>query len=147
MRYSMRFLAAAGAVVFMLVVAPGAQATTGTGAQNPDLEVVASLTNVGDGADGDADTAQAGELVTAAASVENTTDRRQLVWIAIALRPPGGETLTIRYPYIIGAGRTESVDLTFPILRFVPPGEYAFTLSATGRGGTSSAEARLAVVR
>ena len=51
--------------------AEAAQADTNTGTQNPDLAVTASLLAVGGGADGDEDTAAAGENVTAAASVEN----------------------------------------------------------------------------
>ena len=59
--------------------AEAAQADTYTGTQIPDFAVTASLLNVGGGADGDEDTAAAGEKVRAAASVENTTQRRQLV--------------------------------------------------------------------
>jgi hypothetical protein len=147
MRFLVRTIALAMAILSMLVVAQAAQADTGTGNQNPDLAVTASLLNVGGGADQDEDTATAGERVTAAASVENRSDRRQLVRITVALTPPGGETVRLSYPFLIGAGRTASVSLTFPILRFVPPGDYTLGVSAAGTGGTSTADATITVVR
>jgi uncharacterized protein (DUF58 family) len=146
MRLLVRTVALATAVFCALVVAQAAQADTNSGNQNPDLEVTASLLNVGGGADMDENTAAAGEKVTAAASVRNTTDRRQLVRITVALTPPGGRTLELSYPFLIGAGRTASVSLPIPILRIVPPGDYTLGVSARGAGGTSSAEATITIV-
>ena len=146
MRFVVRSIVLAVAVLSMLVVAEAAQADTNTGNQNPDLAVTASLLNVGGGADGDEDTAAAGEKVTAAASVENTTERRQLVRITVALTPPGGKTLELRYPFLIGANRTASVSLTVPILGIAPPGDYTLAVSATGAAGTSSAQATITIV-
>ena len=88
----------------------------------------------------------AGENVTAAASVENTTERRQLVRITVALTPPGGKTLELSYPFLIGANRTASVSFTFPIVGIVPPGDYTLAVSATGAAGTSSAQATITIV-
>jgi hypothetical protein len=146
MRFLVRSIALAIAILSMLVVAQAAPADTATDATNPELVVTASLLNRGGGFDMDEDTARAGERVTAAASVENTTDRRQIVRITLTLTAPGAEPVEIRYPFIVGAGRTASVSLTFPILRFVPPGEYRLGVAATGAGGTSSAEAAIAIV-
>lgn len=140
MRFSRRFIVLAIAVLCVLAAPQAAQA------QNPDLEVTASLTNVGGGSDGQLDTARSGELVNAAASVANVSDRRQTVRITVGLTPPGGEEYRISYPVRIDAGRTGRVSLTFPILRFVPRGEYALSVSATGEGGTSSASARILII-
>jgi uncharacterized protein YfaS (alpha-2-macroglobulin family) len=142
MRSLVRAIAVAVAVLSMLAVAQAAQADTGTGNQNPDLAVTAALVNAADGGD----VAAAGDRVRAAASVENRSTRRQIIKITVALTPPGGETYKISYPFIIGAGRTASVSLTFPILRIVPPGEYTLGVSATGSGGTSSADASITIV-
>jgi hypothetical protein len=141
MRFLVRSIVFAVAVLSTFAVAQAAQATTGTGNQNPDLVVTASLTNAADGGD----TASAGDLVTAAASVRNTTAERQTVRITVALTPPGGRTLRLSYPYWIGAGRTASVSLTFPILRFVPPGLYTLSVSAANANGASTADASITI--
>jgi hypothetical protein len=142
MRWLARTVAIAAVILSTLAVAQAAQADTGTGNQNPDLEVTATLVNAADGGD----TAMAGDRVRAAASVRNATDRRQLIRITLALTPPGGETLRLSYPFLIGAQRTASVSLTLPILRFVPPGEYTLGVSASNANGTSSADASITIV-
>jgi hypothetical protein len=147
MRLLVRSIALAMAVLSMLAIAQAAQADTDTDATNPELVVTASLLNRGGGFDADEDTARAGELVTAAASVQNTTGRRQVVRIALTLTAQGAEPVEIRYPYIIGAGRTASVSLTFPILRFVPQGDYSLGVAAANASGTSSAEAMIRIVQ
>jgi hypothetical protein len=136
MRVLGRAIAVAMAVLSMLVVAQTAQAA------DPTVVASASLTNVGDrNSDGDPGTARAGELVNATASVQNLLDRRQIVRITVGLTPPGGDTAELRYPILLGANRTARVSLTFPILRFVPPGEYTLSVSATDdAGATSTAE-------
>jgi hypothetical protein len=141
MRFLAWSIALAIAILSTLAIAQAAQADTPPGTTNPDLVVDATLVNAADGGD----TATAGDRVTAAASVENVSNRRQLIRITVALTPPGGETLKLSYPFLIGAGRTASVSLTFPILRFVPPGPYTLAVSATGSGGTSSDEATITI--
>ena len=142
MRLSRRYIVLAVAALCALAAPQAAQAQ----ATNPDLEVTASLTNVGRDSDNNPATARAGELVNASASVANVSDRRQTVRITVALTPPGGQEYSISYPVRIDAGRTGRVSLTFPILRFVPRGTYSLTVSATGDGGTSSATASITIV-
>jgi hypothetical protein len=142
MRLLARSIAIAMAVLSMLVVAQTAQAA------DPTVLAAASLTNVGDrNSDGRDDTARAGELVNATASVQNLLDRRQVVRVTVGLTPPGGDTVELRYPILIGAIRTARVSLTFPILRFVPPGAYTLSVSATDdAGATSTAEDTLEIL-
>jgi uncharacterized protein (DUF58 family) len=141
MRLSRRYIVLAVAALCALAAPQAAQAQA-----NPDLEVTASLTNVGRDSDDNPATARAGELVNASASVANVSDRRQTVRITVGLTPPGGEEYRISYPVRIDAGRTGRVSLTFPILRFVPRGEYGLTVSATGDGGTSSTTAAITII-
>jgi uncharacterized protein (DUF58 family) len=141
MRLSRRYIVLAVAALCALAAPQAAQAQA-----NPDLEVTASLTNVGRDSDDNPATARAGELVNASASVANVSDRRQTVRITVGLTPPGGEEYRISYPVRIDAGRTGRVSITFPILRFVPLGEYVLTVSATGDGGTSSATTGITII-
>jgi hypothetical protein len=134
MRLSRRYIVLAVAALCALAAPQAAQAQ----AQNPDLEVTASLTNVGRDSDGRPDTAQAGEFVNASASVANVSQQRQRVRITVGLTPPGGEEYSISYPVWINAGKTGRVSLTFPILRFVPPGDYTLRVSATANDLTST---------
>jgi uncharacterized protein (DUF58 family) len=141
MRISRRYIVLAVAALCALAAPQAAQAQA-----NPDLQVTASLTNVGRDSDGDATTARAGELVNASASVANVSGTSQLVRITVGLTPPGGEEYRISYPVRIGAGRTGRVSLTFPILRFVPPGPYTLRVAATGVNGTSEATTTITIV-
>jgi hypothetical protein len=133
MRVLFRSIAIAMAVLSMLVVAQAAQAA------DPTAVASATLTNVGRDFDDDDATARAGEFVNAMASVQNRLpDRGQTVRVTVALTPLGGDTYELTYPLRIGAGRTARVSLTFPILRFVPLGEYTLSVSATDEAGTTS---------
>jgi hypothetical protein len=142
MRISRRYIVLAVAALCALAAPQAAQAQ----ATNPDLQVTASLTNVGTDSDDNPATARAGELVNARASVANVSTRRQTVRITVGLTPPGGEEYRISYPVRIDAGRTGRVSLTFPILRFVPLGTYTLRVAATAENGTSEATAAITII-
>jgi hypothetical protein len=142
MRLSRRYIVLAAAALCALAAPQAAQAQ----ATNPDLEVTASLTNVGRDSDNRPETARAGEFVNASASVSNRSDVRQTVRITVGLTPPGGEEYSITYPVSIGAGRTGRVSLTFPILRFVPPGPYTLRVSAAGPNSTAQDTATITIL-
>jgi hypothetical protein len=142
MRVLGRAIAIAMAALSMLVVAQTAQAA------DPSVATTASLTNVGErNSDGLAETATAGELVNASASVENLLPRRQVVRITLTLQALERDPVEIRYPLLLGANRTARVSLTFPILRFVPLGTYRFSVTATGDNGfTSTSNAQIEII-
>ncbi len=110
----------------LAAAAPAALATTASGSSG-GLTVTVSLP----------DTASAEAPFTVSESIANTTDRGKFVLVTQTLTGPAGGTFVLRYPLFIGAKRTLSFSITFP-LPSVRPGTYTLTLTANTAGATAS---------
>lgn len=133
-------------VVGVVGVSGSALATTGTGTQNPDLTVTASLTNESGGEDGNPDTATAGESVTQSGSVTNNSSRGQpQVEMTLTLTDPSGDSMTKKRRTVLQPGETFSVSHTSQVTPSDEKGTYTLTVEATNRNATSSATAQLTV--
>jgi hypothetical protein len=142
--------AAFGALAGALMLMGGpALASTGTGSQNPDLTTTLTLVNTGGGADGNPETAQIGETVTATASVKNNTAEDQpTVLVRVTAQDPAGASLTIPANVSIAASQTLSLSVDYPTSADeFQPGVYTVTLSASFDGVWSSvADATITLV-
>jgi uncharacterized protein (DUF58 family) len=122
-------VAAAGAV--------DATATTGTGNQNPDLFVRASVTP---------DQAATGQLVTATVVVRNKSTRRQTVTITASLASPYGQTYSYVRTQVLRRGQTVRETASRVVQASDPRGVYTLTVSARSNTGTSTASASVEYV-
>lgn len=124
-------------VLFALGFAAAAQATTGTGMQNPDLAVTVSISP---------DTAANGDVVTATRTVKNTSAVRRSVTITATLTTPDGRNLSRNRTVVLAPGSSVADSETYTVSPNDPRGTYSLRLDATCRTGTSSATATVAYV-
>lgn len=123
--------------LFAVFAAAGAQATTGTGHQNPNLAVSVSLTP---------GTATNGDVVTATETVTNTSSVKRTVAITGTLTTPDGRTLARSTTMVLKPGQTFSDGQTYTASPSDPRGSYTLRLDATARGGTSSASGTVTLI-
>lgn len=123
--------------LFALTSAVGAQATTGTGHQNPDLAVTVSLSP---------DTATNGQVVTATETVKNTASVKRTVSLTGTVTTPDGRTLSRSGTIVLKPGQTSTQRQTYTVSPSDPRGTYALRLDASDRNGTSSATATVTYV-
>jgi hypothetical protein len=130
----LRSLAVIGllAGMFALLFASGAQATTGTGHQNPKLAVRVS---------GSPNTAHNGDVVTATETVTNTSSVKQTAAVTGTLTTPDGRTLTQSMTVVLKPRQAMTESQTYTVSSSDPRGTYTLRLDATNRTGTSSATA------
>jgi hypothetical protein len=127
----------AALVVVAATRAVDARATTGTGNQNPDLFVRASVTP---------DQAATGQLVTATVVVRNKSTRRQTVTVTASLTSPSGETYNYARTLVLRRGQTLRETASRVVQVSDPRGIYTLTVSARSSTGTSTASASVEYV-
>jgi hypothetical protein len=127
----------AALVVVAAAAAVDARATTGTGNQNPDLFVRASVTP---------DQAATGQLVTATVVVRNKSTRRQTVTVTASLTSPYGETYSYVRTRVLRRGQTVRETASRVVQASDPRGVYTLTVSARSNTGTSTASASVEYV-
>jgi uncharacterized membrane protein len=110
----------------LALAVPAALATTGEGSAD-GITVRVTLS----------DTATAGQPFTIAESIANTTTKAKLVRVTQTLQGPGGVLFSIRYPFIVPAGKTLAFSITYTFPANVPPGAYTLTLSAGNATATA----------
>jgi uncharacterized protein (DUF58 family) len=132
----LRSLAVIGllAGLFALLFASGAQATTGSGHQNPTLAVTVS---------GSPNTVHNGDVVTATETVKNTSSVRLTATVTGTLTTPDGRTLTQSKSIVLKPQQAMTEHQTYTVSASDPRGTYTLRLDATNRVGTSSATARV----
>jgi hypothetical protein len=123
--------------LFALLFASGAQATTGSGHQNPKLAVTVS---------GSPNTARNGDVVTATETVKNTSSARQTAAVTGTLTTPDGRTLTQTMTVVLKPRQAMTESQTYTVSSSDPRGTYTLRLDATNRAGTSSATAKVTYV-
>jgi uncharacterized protein (DUF58 family) len=123
--------------LFALTSAVGAQATTGTGQQNPRLAVTVSLSP---------DTASNGDVVTATETVRNTSSVKRTVALTGTLTTPDGRTLSRSGTVVLKPGQTSTQSQTYTVTPSDARGTYTLRLDASNRNGTSSATATVTYV-
>jgi hypothetical protein len=150
MRRAALRMAAFGALAGALMLMGGpALASTGTGSQNPALTTTLTLINTGGGADGNPETAQLGETVTATASIKNNTAEDQpTVLVRVTAQDPAGASLTVPAKISLTANETLTLSVDFPTSADqFQLGVYTTTLSASFDGVWSSvADASITLV-
>lgn len=114
-----------------------AQATTGTGHQNPRLAVSVSLSP---------DTASNGDVVTASETVRNTTSAKRVVTVSNTLTTPDGATFVRTSKVTLKPHGTFTQTRTYTVDPADPRGTYSLRLDATIQTGTSSATATVTYV-
>ncbi len=116
----------------VLLGAPPAPATTGSGQQNTDLLVAATVTP---------DVATDGDMVTVTATVTNQSRKSQAVAITANATAPDGSTFTYSEKVVLSPGETYSRTESRVVEPADARGTYTFAVSGTARRGTSTATA------
>jgi len=117
-------------------------ANTGSGSQNPDLTVTASLQSSGF----NPELATVGDSITAGSSLTNNTSSVQKADVSATIVAPDGTVMyaasrTVTLP----RGKTSSVSYSLPVLPSYAPGTYTLTVSAANANGASSASATITI--
>jgi hypothetical protein len=120
-----------------LLFASGAQATTGSGHQNPNLAVTVS---------GSPNTARNGDVVSATEAITNTSSVRQTAAVTGTLTTPDGRTLTQSMTIVLKPRQVVTEHQSYTVSSSDPRGTYTLRLVATNRAGTSSATAAVTYV-
>ena len=117
-------------------------ANTGSGSQNPDLTVTASLQSSGL----DPELATVGDIVTAGSSLTNNTSSVQKADVSATIVAPDG-TLAYASSRIVTLprGKTSSVSYSLPVLSSYARGIYTLSISAANANGASSASATITI--
>lgn len=138
-----QFLVIAAALAILSVASiSSAFASTGSGTQNPDLTVVASLLSNG----ANPDVATNGNQITVNDSVKNNTAMQLHAHLSAKLMFPNGESIALGPQQItFAAGQKETLTFSFTVNRFIPRGNYTVSISASDSKGASSATASITI--
>lgn len=110
-----------------------AAADSGTGSQDPNYLVSASLTSSG----ADPNTAAPGDMVTAAFSVTNQSSVFRKTKVQLLVLSPTGLTLAGSMDVSLSPRQTQSQKFDFPVPQSLPAGAYAWTLKASDDTGAT----------
>jgi hypothetical protein len=83
------------------------------------------------------DDATATAPFTVSETIANTGTKTKLVWATQTLQGPSG-VHKLSYPLFLGAGKSLSFSVTFPLPAVVPPGTYSLTLTANTASATAT---------
>ena len=117
-------------------------ANTGSGSQNSDLTVTASLQSSGL----DLEQATVGDSITAGSSLTNNTSSVQKADVSGTIVAADGTVMYAASRIVtLPRGKTSSVSYSLPVLSSYAPGVYTLTVSAANANGASSASATITI--
>lgn len=119
----------------LAVIAGPAQATSGSGNQNPDLTAAISVASSGI----DPDRATAGDVITVHESVTNNTGTAQKVTIVRTSEGPGLRSKPSATTVTVGPLQSFDFTYSYTVMSGAPVGTYTRSVSASiGKRGTAS---------